>query len=98
MWICRYANQARKIKNKPVVNRDPIAAQFAYYRQRVAALTSELAMYKRAGSVDTFHTATPQPYLQEELDSSERHRKLLEDENAKLKIRLVSTGRLSHRF
>ena len=29
------------------MNRDPIAAQFAYYRQRVAALSSELARARR---------------------------------------------------
>jgi len=89
----RYANQARKIKNKPVVNRDPIAAQFAYYRQKIAALQSELAMYKRAGNGEELQMNIPQPYLQEELDASEKRRKLLEDENARLKIRMESASR-----
>lgn len=38
----RYANNARKIKNKPVVNRDPQAAQLAYLRQQLAIARSEL--------------------------------------------------------
>ncbi len=37
----RYAARARNIRNKPVVNRDPIAAQFAHMRQQLAALKAE---------------------------------------------------------
>jgi hypothetical protein len=37
----RYANRARNIRNKPVVNRDPVAAQIAHMRQQLAALRAE---------------------------------------------------------
>ena len=37
----RYANRARNIRNKPVVNRDPVAAQLALMRQQLAALRAE---------------------------------------------------------
>ena len=43
----RYANRARNIKNKPVVNRDPNAAQLAHLRQQLAAARSEIGMLKR---------------------------------------------------
>ena len=42
----RYANRARNIRNKPVVNRDPAAAQIAYMRQQVAALRAENNMLR----------------------------------------------------
>lgn len=37
----RYANRARNIRNKPVVNRDPVAAQLAHLRQQLAAAKAE---------------------------------------------------------
>jgi hypothetical protein len=37
----RYANRARNIRNKPVVNRDPVAAQIANLRQQLAAVKAE---------------------------------------------------------
>ena len=43
----RYANRARNIKNKPVVNRDPNAAQLAHLRQQLAAARSEIGLLKR---------------------------------------------------
>lgn len=86
----RYANQARKIKNKPVVNRDPVAAQFAYLRQQLALARSELAMYKKAGNGEDIHLGMTDAYLQEELENTEKQRKALEAENARLKIRLVT--------
>ena len=39
----RYAARARNIKNKPVVNRDPQAAQIAFLRQRLAQAQVEIA-------------------------------------------------------
>lgn len=38
----RYANRARNIKNKPVVNRDPSAAQIVLLRQQLAAARAEI--------------------------------------------------------
>ncbi|GBF91684.1 kinesin family member heavy chain [Raphidocelis subcapitata] len=43
----RYADRARHIKNKPVVNRDPVAAQLANLRQQLAALRAENVALKR---------------------------------------------------
>lgn len=43
----RYANRARNIKNKPVVNRDPAAAQIAALRQQLAAAKAENVELRR---------------------------------------------------
>lgn len=43
----RYANRARNIRNKPVVNRDPNAAQISHLRQRLAAALSENVQLKQ---------------------------------------------------
>lgn len=37
----RYANRARNIKNKPIVNRDPAAAEILHLRQQLAAARAE---------------------------------------------------------
>lgn len=37
----RYANRARNIRNKPVVNRDPVAAQIALLRSQLATAKAE---------------------------------------------------------
>lgn len=42
----RYANRARNIRNKPVVNRDPAAAQLAHLRQQLAAARAETSALK----------------------------------------------------
>lgn len=42
----RYANRARNIKNKPVVNRDPSAAQILLLRQQLAAARGEVAVLR----------------------------------------------------
>ncbi|KXZ43975.1 hypothetical protein GPECTOR_76g796 [Gonium pectorale] len=44
----RYADRARHIKNKPTVNRDPVAAQIAVLRNTIAQLRSENVSLKRA--------------------------------------------------
>ena len=43
----RYASRARAIKNKPVVNRDPVAAQIASLRQQLALVRAENADLRR---------------------------------------------------
>ncbi len=43
----RYASRARAIKNKPVVNRDPVAAQIASLRQQLALARAENADLRR---------------------------------------------------
>ena len=43
----RYANRARNIRNKPVVNRDPNAAQISLLRQQLAAAKAENRQLKQ---------------------------------------------------
>lgn len=43
----RYANRARNIRNKPVVNRDPNAAQISQLRQQLSAARGEIVSLKR---------------------------------------------------
>lgn len=43
----RYANRARNIRNKPVINRDPNAAALAHLRQQLAAARAEITALKR---------------------------------------------------
>jgi len=43
----RYANRARAIKNKPVVNRDPVAALIASLRQQLDHVKAENAQLRR---------------------------------------------------
>ena len=45
----RYANRARAICNKPVVNRDPVAAQIAHLRTQLAAARAENSALKWVG-------------------------------------------------
>jgi hypothetical protein len=42
----RYANRARNIKNKPVVNRDPSAAEILQLRQQLAAARAEVEVLR----------------------------------------------------
>jgi kinesin family protein 4/21/27 len=46
----RYANRARNIKNKPVVNRDPAAAEILLLRQQLAAAHAEIAVLRGNGA------------------------------------------------
>lgn len=50
----RYSNRARAIKNKPMVNRDPVAAQIAALRQQLAAAKAEnLELRRKLGMSPT---------------------------------------------
>lgn len=46
MNALKYANRARNIRNRAVVNRDPYNAQLQQLKQQLAAVTTELAAYK----------------------------------------------------
>ncbi len=43
----RYANRARNIRNKPVINRDPVAAQISHLRQQLATARAENTRLRR---------------------------------------------------
>ena len=48
----KYANRARNIKNKPIVNRDGTTAEILNLRREVAELTAELQKVKSSGKVE----------------------------------------------
>lgn len=87
----RYANRARNIKNKPVVNRDPTAAQIAYLRHQLALARGELAAVKKAGGFDNagkLLTGATDTYLQDALEQAEKDRRHLKEEVEKLRVQL----------
>ncbi|XP_029850496.2 chromosome-associated kinesin KIF4 [Ixodes scapularis] len=63
----RYADRARKIKNRPVVNRDPNQAEILRLKQRVHELQVELLKYQaesigdRSGASTSKHDVTSSP-------------------------------------
>ncbi|CAL9167940.1 unnamed protein product [Musa hybrid cultivar] len=48
----KYANRARNIQNKPIVNRNPISEEMQRMRQHVEYLQAELACYRGGGASD----------------------------------------------
>lgn len=50
----RYANRARNIRNKPVVNRDPNAAAISLLRQQLAAAKAENRQLKQRQVISKF--------------------------------------------
>jgi len=79
----RYADRARKIKNKPVVNRDPQLAEILRLRQLVMELQCGKVASHISGANDT--TAAPSDYK-----SLVERNKHLEEVNTKLATELES--------
>jgi hypothetical protein len=76
----RYANRARAIKNKPMVNRDPVAAQIAALRQQLAAAKSEnIELRKKLGM-----SPTDEMELLSDNGSSEELARALRESEARL--------------
>ncbi|URE24800.1 KISc [Musa troglodytarum] len=48
----KYANRARNIQNKPVVNRNPMSEEMQRLRQHIEYLQAELACYRGGGASD----------------------------------------------
>ncbi|KAH7302524.1 hypothetical protein KP509_23G076300 [Ceratopteris richardii] len=46
----KYANRARNIQNKPIVNRDPMVAEMQRLRQQLESLQAELLCFRAGGS------------------------------------------------
>lgn len=97
----RYADRARRIKNKPVVNRDPVAAQLAALRQQIAGLRAEntalrTALGGDAAAASVFAAAgrsgqsVASEALQEAYDDLAVRCNALEVQNAKQQMELVS--------
>ena len=57
----RYADRARKIKNKPIINQDPTAAELKALRQQVQELLSA-----KTGSVEVEQLQQKLKYAEEE--------------------------------
>lgn len=94
----RYADRARRIKNKPVVNRDPVAAQLSALRQQIASLRAENSALKNALGGDAAamavfatrgQTVTSEA-LQEAYDDLAVRCNALEVGNARQNMELVS--------
>ncbi|KAK9758401.1 hypothetical protein RND81_01G227200 [Saponaria officinalis] len=73
----KYANRARNIQNKAVVNRDPVAAQMQRMRSQIEQLQAELLFYRGDASVSF-----------EELQILKHKISLLEGSNAELQREL----------
>ncbi|GAX80469.1 hypothetical protein CEUSTIGMA_g7908.t1 [Chlamydomonas eustigma] len=84
----RYADRARHIRNKPVVNRDPMAAQVAALRQQIARLQSENASLKKLTSQPAIEAAEGERW--QVLEHLQQERSTLDMENARLKVQLES--------
>ncbi|KAL1817639.1 hypothetical protein ACET3Z_020213 [Daucus carota] len=86
----KYANRARNIQNKAIVNRDPVAAQMQRMQNQIEQLQAEL-LYVRGDSGTPF----------EELQMLKHKISLLEANNAELqrelKERMISCEHLSKR-
>eukprot|EP00879_Flechtneria_rotunda_P010714 GHRR01011196.1.p1 GENE.GHRR01011196.1~~GHRR01011196.1.p1 ORF type:complete len:1304 (+),score=608.99 GHRR01011196.1:374-4285(+) len=98
----RYADRARRIKNKPIVNRDPVAAQLAALRQQIAGLRAENAVFKQAlggdasaaamfAAAGTTAQGCASEALQEAYDDLAIRCNALEVDNAKQKMELSDT-------
>ncbi|XP_076446385.1 chromosome-associated kinesin KIF4A-like isoform X13 [Babylonia areolata] len=83
----RYADRARKIKNKPVINRDPQSDEILRLRQVVQSLQNQL-LQKGGGSsdmaVDTTCVKAAGVGAEQELTRLAERTSLLEKENAEL--------------
>ncbi|XP_047474960.1 chromosome-associated kinesin KIF4-like isoform X2 [Penaeus chinensis] len=73
----RYADRARKIKNKPIINRDPQAAEIAKLRQQVQQLQVQLLASSSSGGGVSITSS-------DELNALLSQNQLLQEENDKL--------------
>ncbi|KAJ8028309.1 Chromosome-associated kinesin KIF4 [Holothuria leucospilota] len=84
----RYADRARKIKNKPVVNSDPQAAELARLRQQVQQL--QYQVLSNGGVLPPVNPASEIADSATMTKLLERNKKL-EDENQKLSVELQAS-------
>lgn len=79
----KYANRARNIQNKAIINRDPIGAQQQRLQSRIDQLEAELLCFKGVGGV---------PF--EEIQILKHKVSLLEASNAQLQHELHARGQI----
>ena len=95
----RYADRARKIKNKPIVNIDPQAAELVNLRQQVQDMKAHI--YRLTGGTSYTTTAANSSDVDKsgEVNSLREENEKLKVENTKLLIelnRLINTNRLTY--
>lgn len=64
MSTLRYADQAKRIKNKPIVNEDPKDAQIREMRDRIKQLEDQLQSAMKNGTISTANMAAVQQVMQ----------------------------------
>lgn len=93
----RYANRARNIRNKPVVNRDPNAAQISQLRQQLSAARAQIGSLKRRLTGqddshlawDTTQASGSDSIMALALEELQQQNSVLDLQNASLRIELV---------
>uniref|UniRef100_A0A1B0CC97 Putative kinesin-like protein n=1 Tax=Lutzomyia longipalpis TaxID=7200 RepID=A0A1B0CC97_LUTLO len=80
----RYANRAKKIKNKPVVNRDPMLAENMKLRETIQQLRMQLLANQPQGSSMPFNAVPDEKLRRELILLSERNIKMQRDFQATL--------------
>ncbi len=78
----RYADRARKIKNKPVVNRDPQAAEILRLRGMVQQL--QMQLMQNGGTLGSLDSTPNSSFEQPDVKQLKDRIRTLEDENNKL--------------
>ena len=98
----RYANRARNIRNKPVVNRDPNAAQISQLRQQLSAARAEIGSLKRRLTGkddchlawDSTQASGSDSIMALALEELQQHNSVLDLQNASLRVELVRAAAL----
>lgn len=93
----RYANRARNIRNKPVVNRDPNAAQISQLRQQLSAARAEIGSLKRRMTGkddshlawDSTQASGSDSIMALALEELQQQNSVLDLQNASLRVELV---------
>ncbi|KAG1654862.1 Chromosome-associated kinesin KIF4A [Nymphon striatum] len=92
----RYADRARKIKNKPVINRDPQTIEIMRLKQLVILSIEQMKGQLSPGGVCNLDTSPPS--FREEDSAKNLRIKALETENYKLTSELQTAVRPNYQF
>jgi kinesin family member 4 len=95
----RYADRARKIKNKPIVNIDPQAAEMANLRQQVQSLKAHILQLTGGTNYKSATTSSGYPDQTAETQSLHDDNQRLKNENIKLLAelqRIIATNAITY--
>ncbi|XP_078067560.1 kinesin family member 4 isoform X1 [Mustelus asterias] len=92
----RYADRARKIKNKPVVNFDPQAAELQRLRQQVQEL-QVLLLQAHGGTVQISNRADKSENQQSAIETTRLHREEIENLSKELRDAVGQTTQMCER-